>query len=137
MLLVAAACSSPKPPESPEPAAEPAAAEPDPSAATTPAATAPEAPATPSADAPAPQTLFVAAERAACQGEEPRECLKVRGSASEPWRLFYAAIDGFEYEPGYAYELRVEATPIANPPADAPSARYRLIEVVSKQKASM
>jgi hypothetical protein len=78
--------------------------------------------------------LFVAAQLADCQGEEARKCLRVRNSPGEEWRNFFGVIDGFDYEPSYSYELRVEVKRLANPPADAPSLRYRLVEVVSKQK---
>ena len=69
-----------------------------------------------------------------CHGEAPMKCLQVRELASEEWRNLYAPIEGFEHEPGYAYELRVEVAPVAKPPADGSSLRYRLLEVVSKQK---
>jgi hypothetical protein len=129
-LLFTLACSSSKPPESnsPEP---PVASEPT---------------ATPSADDPTPpagatepakvETLFVRDQRVACEAEGPRECLQVRSSESEQWRNLFASIEGFDYEPGYGYELRVEVTPIANPPADAASLKYKLKEVVSKTKTA-
>jgi uncharacterized protein DUF4377 len=82
------------------------------------------------------QPLFVADHLADCQGEGARKCLRVRASQSEEWRNFFGVIDGFDYEPSYTYELRVEVTPLANPPPDAPSLRYRLVEVVSKQKVA-
>jgi uncharacterized protein DUF4377 len=82
------------------------------------------------------QPLFVADQLADCQGEGARKCLRVRSSPSEEWRSFFGVIDGFDYEPSYTYELRVEVTPLANPPADAPSLRYRLVEVVSKQRVA-
>ena len=119
---------------SPEP--EPAAAEP---AAGTPTgdAKAPDAPANPAAPATAAQavtkTLFVAPTLAECQGEAPQQCLQVRELASEPYRRLYTGIAGFEYEPSYEYELRVEATPVPNAPADAGAVSYRLLEVVAKR----
>lgn len=62
------------------------------------------------------------------------KCLQVRESPDAPWRNFFGRIEGFEYEEGNAYELRVEVTPVPSPPADAPNQRYRLIEIVSKRK---
>jgi hypothetical protein len=85
-------------------------------------------------EAPAAQTLFVDAKRKDCQGEAPMKCLQVRESPDQPWRNFFGRIEGFEYEEGNSYELRVEVTPVAAPAADAPSLRYRLIEVVEKRK---
>jgi hypothetical protein len=80
------------------------------------------------------KTLFVREMRADCEGEGPMKCLQVRESESDPWTLFYSRIDGFDYEEGYAYELRVEVLPDPRPPADGSSRRYRLVEVVSKHK---
>lgn len=81
------------------------------------------------------KTMFVHGHRAECEGGEgPRKCLQVRFSESEAWQLFYSPIQGFSYEESYAYELRVEVATDPKPPADGSSLRYRLLEVVSKQK---
>jgi hypothetical protein len=80
------------------------------------------------------QTLFVASEVVDCEGEAPQTCLLVRDSESKPYRRLYSGIAGFEHEASYEYELKVEATAVPNPPADASSVSYRLIEVVAKRK---
>ena len=126
------ACSSSKPPATPE-----AASGDDPPGEAT--SSEPSEAAPPSADAPAAsaarlETLFVRDRLGTCEAEGARQCLMVRASESEEWRNFFGTISGFEYEPTYTYELRVEATPIENAPADAPSIAYRLVEVVAKSK---
>lgn len=78
--------------------------------------------------------LFVREVRVDCEGEGPQKCLQIRASASDPWLLHYGSIEGFHYEDGYAYELKVVVETITRPPADATSHRYRLVEVVSKTK---
>ena len=132
-----AACSKQKTPESPAPEATAA------DAGTTGIVGAATAPAVASAssspapsDAPASETLFVRGPLADCQGEGPRKCLVVRGSESEPWRNLFAPIEGFTHDPAFDYELRVEVTRIENAPADAPSLRYRLVQLVSKKPAA-
>lgn len=80
------------------------------------------------------QSLFVREQPAPCEAEGSQQCLMVRSSENEDWRLFYAPIVGFEYEPSYTYELRVAVSPVANAPADAPSLRYELVELVSRKK---
>jgi hypothetical protein len=133
LLLVA--CSRPKPAESgaalgsTEPSTETAAPEPTPAATPSPAAVAPAPPAAATA-----QTLFVRERRNDCQGEAPMKCLQVRESPGDPWRNFFGRIEGFDYEEGTTYELRVEVTPVASPAADASSLRYRLVEVLSQRK---
>lgn len=48
--------------------------------------------------------------------------------------LFYGKIEGFTYEEGHAYELRVRVDEVKAPPADRSSQRVRLVEIVSKEK---
>ena len=81
------------------------------------------------------KTLYVAPERRPCTGVAPMECLQVRESADRPWQYFYSEIEGFTFEPGYRYELRVREEKVANPPADGSSLRWTLVKVVSKQAA--
>ncbi|MBM4359010.1 MAG: DUF4377 domain-containing protein [Deltaproteobacteria bacterium] len=94
--------------------------------------------AAPTSLAPAPspsKTLFVDSKRVPCQGEGVSECLRVRESESAPWDLFYRTIEGFTFEPGFTYELRVVIERVTERPADAPSRRHRMLELVSKKKA--
>ena len=72
------------------------------------------------------RTISVGPEMRECVGVAPRMCLVVNGE------LFYGDIVGFVYEPGSRYELRIREIPIQNPPADASSIRYELIEEISK-----
>jgi|SRR6185295_6726630 len=144
--LLSCSCSrsGSKPAEPPAAASvsEPPAAEPGAEPATTaPAAHSPQAGSTEAGNAETSaqtvtNTLFVGEAQVDCQGEAPQKCLQVRESESEPYRNLYSSIEGFDYEPSYVYELRVEATPVAHAPADASAVRYRLLEVVSKRKAA-
>jgi len=77
-------------------------------------------------------TLTVAASRSDCVGVGPRRCLQVKRAGSERFELFYDAIDGFDYQPGYQYRLQVSITEVANPPADASSLRYQLVNIIDK-----
>ena len=79
------------------------------------------------------QEVTVGPERVECQGVAPQRCLVVDGL------LFYSEIEGFEHEPGYDYRLRIERYDAwpgqAEPPADAASHGYRLLEIISKTPA--
>ena len=81
-------------------------------------------------------TLYVGPEQVDCVGVAPQTCLLVRESTEVDYSYFYDNIEGFEYEPGYNYELRVNKTPVENPPADGSSIRWTLIEVVGKEPAN-
>ncbi len=79
------------------------------------------------------QLLEVAPYRTACIGVGPMDCLQVRREGEENYSLFYSRIEGFEFESGYQYVLRVKVTPVENAPADTSSERYSLLEVVEKK----
>lgn len=48
----------------------------------------------------------------------------------EAW-FYYGEIAGFDYRWGSEYEIIVEVTQVDNPPMDAPSENYRLIDISS------
>lgn len=50
------------------------------------------------------------------------------------WGIFYNRIEGFEFEDGYEYVLKVRKDTVLNPPADASSLKYTLIQEVFKKK---
>lgn len=81
------------------------------------------------------ETLYINSELVECEGGAgPQQCMQVRRGRDEPWELFYDQIEGFVFEPGFTYELRVETRAVDNPPADASSLRYMLVEVVDKKE---
>jgi heat shock protein HslJ len=77
-------------------------------------------------------TLNVGPESVPCTGVAPQMCLQVKENMSENYSLFYDNIEGFCYSPGYEYVIRVMEEPVENPPADASSKKWTLVEVVSK-----
>lgn len=82
------------------------------------------------------RTVYVNSELVDCEGAGgPQKCMQIRRAPEEDWELFYDQIEGFVFEPGFVYELRVKVTPRAEVPADASSIKYRLLEVVSKRPA--
>ena len=68
-----------------------------------------------------------------CEGTPTMKCLVVNGE------LFYNEIEGFDYEDGYVYRLKIEREDLyygdAEPPQDAFRYRYRLVEVMRKTQA--
>ena len=80
-------------------------------------------------------TLDVAAARVACQGAFSQECYSVRQPSTTNWTLFYDTIEGFDYQSGFEYTIRVERRSVPNPPADGSSFSYRLLAVLRKVPA--
>jgi uncharacterized membrane protein len=68
------------------------------------------------------KTIWVAHRRVDCIGVAPQKCYLIKNTQYEDWRFWYGEIEGFEYEEGYAYELRVVEKEIdALKPAPAPA----------------
>jgi heat shock protein HslJ len=81
------------------------------------------------------RTVFVGPTLVDCTGVAPQKCMQVKQSVDGAYELFYSNIEGFEFEPGYEYELTVEVTPVENPPADAPNETWTLVEVLRMSRA--
>jgi hypothetical protein len=92
-----------------------------------------DGPSTP--DATVIKTLQVAPARVVCTGAGPQLCLQVRETSSAPWTNLYGEIVGFNYEPGFLYEIRIKEETVANPPADGSSVLRTLIQILSKTPA--
>ena len=75
-------------------------------------------------------TMDVAAQAVQCQGFVPQECLRVRVAPETTWTLFYCPIDGFEFQPGFEYTIRVGERRIENPPQDSCDRVYRLLAIL-------
>jgi hypothetical protein len=80
-------------------------------------------------------TLDVAPQQVPCTGVGPQLCLKVRQHPDTAWTLFYDAIEGFQFEEGFEYTLRVAVREVENPAADASSLSYRLLAILRKVPA--
>jgi len=78
------------------------------------------------------KTLYVGPELVDCVGVAPMQCMQVKEDPNGEYQNFFSSIEGFTFEPGYTYELRVNVESIANPPADGSSLRYTLVEIVSQ-----
>ncbi|WP_262147187.1 DUF4377 domain-containing protein [Chryseobacterium foetidum] len=90
--------------------------------------------ANPSTENSSDKTLFVGSETKDCTGVVPMKCLQVREKATDSWENFYSNIEGFTYEPGFEYELKVRTEKVENVPADRSSVRYILVRIIDKVK---
>jgi len=89
-----------------------------------------------SSEATGTKTLYVAHHLVDCVGVGPMKCMLVRETPDAEWTNFYSKIEGFDYEPGFDYQLTVRMEKVENPPADASSIRYILEELVSRTPMS-
>ncbi len=82
------------------------------------------------------KTLIIADHVTDCVGVGPQSCMLVKESPEDEWTYFYDQIEGFDYVPGYTYELIVTEIKVKNPAADASSLRYQLKKLISKVASS-
>ncbi len=55
---------------------------------------------------------------------------------SDNWTKFYNSIEGFNYQPGFIYDIKVIVEQVDNPPADGSSLKYTLKEIKSTQEVN-
>ena len=79
--------------------------------------------------------VYIDSQRVECSGVGKMQCYRWRESPDAPWQLWYGAIKGLDFEPGVSYKLRVREYQVPNPPADASSIRWQLIDVEERTRA--
>lgn len=67
-------------------------------------------------------------------GASEREYFLIKTNKSDKWEYLSPNIQGFNYEEGYEYMLKVRITTINNPQQDQYPKSYALIEIISKTK---
>jgi heat shock protein HslJ len=79
--------------------------------------------------------LTIAPEPVPCADGTPGACLRVTDAAGDAWITHLDEIEGFTYEPGFAYELLVEAPSEVEQIESTTPPRLRLIRVLSKEES--
>ena len=83
------------------------------------------------------EILIIGPYRTECIGAHPQECYLEYNREAEAWHFFYEVIQGFEYEEGYIYTLKVSLHERPEGIQDVGRYTYRLVEVISKEEASV
>lgn len=78
--------------------------------------------------------VYIDSQRVECSGVGKMQCYRWRESPDAPWQLWYGPIEGLDFEPGVRYKLRVREYQVPNPPADASTIRWQLLDVVERQR---
>jgi len=82
--------------------------------------------------------LRVKENKISCTGYEGQtDCYKIQEGdliGTDKWEMTYEYISGFNFEPGYIYNLRVKKQKVKHPPMDAPDIRITVIKILSKEK---
>jgi len=82
-----------------------------------------------------PARLWIEPDLVDCQGEALQKCMRVATSEGGEYLNFYDQIDGFVFVEGTSYVIDVTIDEVDDPPADASSLRYTLVEIVEEVAA--
>ncbi|MDT0553859.1 DUF4377 domain-containing protein [Urechidicola vernalis] len=82
--------------------------------------------------------VWINSAKVECSGVGKMTCLQIQKNVeldlTQDWEFFYSNIEGFEYQPGYFYKLKVKTEKIENPPADGSSIKYTLVKALEKKE---
>ena len=78
--------------------------------------------------------LYLNHYKSECDSFELALCLQSRLNENDDWSFYYDHIEGFDYEWGFTYKIKVKVKNIENPPEDSSSIKYTLLEVIEKTK---
>lgn len=83
------------------------------------------------------KVFWINSAKLPCVGVAPIYCFQIQeGDQIEDgkWQNFYSNIDGFNYQPGNIYQIKVRIDKLPEPiPADASSLNYSLLEIISQE----
>lgn len=82
------------------------------------------------------ERMLIKHHKDGCQGLYYQTCLLTRPTEQDPWYFFYDNIENFEFEWGYNYELLVLVADVPDPPADASSLSYTMVQLLGKVKVA-
>ncbi len=83
------------------------------------------------------KTIFINDIMVNCVGVSPQKCFQIKENESDPWYNYYGNIEGFDFEPGYTYKLKVRVVKVENPAADQLSEAFVLLDVLKKTKVEI
>lgn len=76
--------------------------------------------------------VYVDDHMVTCTGVAVQQCMLVKEAPGDAWEYWYDGIKDFEHQAGTSYVLRIIEKEITNPPQDASSIEWELIEVLKE-----
>ena len=81
------------------------------------------------------ETLTIGPYTETCQGFIEQQCYLEFNEERQTWEFFYENIQGFDFEPGYIYKLKVRLEDRGTEIQDVGRYAYHLVEIISKTEA--
>ena len=83
------------------------------------------------------ETITIGPYTETCQGFIEQQCYLEFNEERQAWEFFYESIQGFDFEPGYIYKLKVRLEDRGTEIQDVGRYAYHLVEVLIKEEASV
>ena len=83
------------------------------------------------------ETLIIGPYKVDCVGAFEQQCYLEFNEDSQQWEFFYESIQGFDFEPGFIYTLKVRLEDRGTEIQDVGRYAYHLVEVLDKEAASV
>ena len=83
------------------------------------------------------EILIISPYKTTCIDAFEQACHLEFNEGSRQWKFFYDGIRGFDFEPGFIWTLKVSLHEYSGDIQDVEKYEYRLIEVLSKEEASV
>jgi heat shock protein HslJ len=81
--------------------------------------------------------IWIVADRTIeCIGEGVFQCIVYRVKGQDKWQMIFEGVEGFEYVEGNHYKIKIRKETIQNPPQDASSIKYILVELLEERPAN-
>lgn len=81
--------------------------------------------------------IYVADGFADCDETPSQQCLKIRESKDEEWKLLYQEIEGFDYKEGFTYKIEVNIKKVKDSAADGSTLHYKLVKIIYQEKSKV
>lgn len=78
--------------------------------------------------------VHVAGQRVPCTGAAPTLCLQVRLQPDAAWQPHHGEIEGFDWQVGVEYVIRVRELPATDAPTDGSARRWVLEEILQRSR---
>lgn len=83
------------------------------------------------------EILIIGPYKTTCVGAFEQECYLEFNAESQQWHFFYEGIEGFDFEPGFIWTLKVSLHEREEGIQDVGRYAYRLVVVIDKEEASV
>ena len=83
------------------------------------------------------ETIIIGPYRTECPSFSGSDCYLEFNEERQRWEFFYEGIQGFDFEPGYIYTLKVRLEDRGTEIQDVGRYAYHLVEIISKEEASV